>query len=74
MRKRYIYSILIMLFLVSVILVGRRVLWPDELIYKGRPITEWMEKTFWGDLPGTSMSHAEWMEAADAAKTALNVG
>ncbi len=66
MRKRYIYSILIMLFLVSVVLVGRRVLWPDELIYKGRPITEWMEKTFWGELPGTSMSHAEWMEAADA--------
>jgi hypothetical protein len=67
MRKRYICSILIMLFLVSVILVGRRVLWPDELIYKGRPITEWMEKTFWGDLPGTSMSHAEWMEAGQFA-------
>jgi hypothetical protein len=66
MRKWYINGILAMLFLVSAVLVSRKVLWPDELVYKGKPITEWMEKTFWGDQPGTSMSNAEWMEAADA--------
>jgi hypothetical protein len=62
--------ILVILFLVSVVLVGRKVLWPDELVYNGKPITEWMEKTFWGDQPGTSMSNAEWMEAADAVEKA----
>jgi HEAT repeat protein len=58
--------ILIVLFLSGVVLVARKILWPDELVYKGKPITEWMEITFRGDLPGTSMSTAEWMEVADA--------
>jgi hypothetical protein len=63
-----------MLFLAGVALGGRKVLWPSELVYKDKPITEWMEITFWGDLPGTSMSTAEWMEAADAVdKAGTNV-
>jgi hypothetical protein len=70
MRKWHINKparyILIMLLLVSVVLVGRKVMWPDELVYKGKPVTEWMERTFWGDQPGTSMSTAEWMQAAYA--------
>ena len=64
--KKSAVCILIVLFLAGAGLVGRKVLWPDELVYKGKPITEWMEITFWGDLPGTSMSNAEWMEAANA--------
>jgi HEAT repeat protein len=70
MRKWHINKaaqcILAMLFLLSVVVLGKRVLWPDEMVCKGKPITEWMEETFWGDLPGTSMSNAEWTEAADA--------
>lgn len=64
--KKSAVCILIVLFLAGAGLVGGKVFWPDELVYKGKPITEWMEITFWGGLPGTSMSNAEWMEAANA--------
>lgn len=70
MRKWHISKparcILMMLFLAGVALGARKVLWPDELVYRGKSVTEWMELTFWGDRPGTSMSTGEWMEAADA--------
>jgi hypothetical protein len=64
--KKSAVCVLITLVLAGMVLVGRKVLWPDELVYKGKPVTDWMEITFWGDRPGTSVSTAQWMEAAYA--------
>jgi hypothetical protein len=58
--------ILFVVFIAGVVLVGRKTLWPDELVYKGKRVTEWMEIAFWGELPGTSVPTADWMESVDA--------
>src|SRR6266496_5278984 len=61
--------VLILLF-VGAMLLGWKILWPDELVYKGKPITEWMEIVYSGDLPATSVSDEQWTEAYLAVETA----
>jgi HEAT repeat protein len=63
--KRPLRVGLAVLFIAAMALVGRKIFYPAKVVYRGKPVGEWMEILYRGDMSGP-VSDSEWASSIEA--------